>query len=256
MSTDLTVSGKGSMSFVEKTTEINSLMCKYYEDGFVYEFFDLDVQIDSLWQLASCENEQLQCIETAAQIPIYSCKIHSLNQLAFKAFEDQNYVCAAHAFMRAAQAGDKRGKNNFAYMIRKQLFPYSNMYSAFDVLKMLHPALKEKESFSIVNTALVLSLILGSEDDWKTADILFSRLTGDLEAVVSWWEKLGQAGDPEGVLVHFWMLQHNCIQSSTLGTPDSMWEILQNAYPNIPLWLKNPHERTPPSWTENDLFTW
>lgn len=252
MSTDFTVSGKDSTTFVEKLSKINSHICRYREDDFLFEFLDLDDHIESLWQLASCQSEQLQCIETTSQIPIKAFKTSLLNQLAFKAFDDQNYVCAAQAFMRAAQAGDKGAKNNFAYMIRKQLFPNSNMYSAFDVLKILHPALKEKESFSIVNTSLVLSLMLGSEDDWKTADILFSRLAGDLASVVSWWEKLGQTGDPEGMLVHFWMLRHNCIQTSTLGTADSMWEILQNAYPNIPLWLKKPHECTSSSCAEND----
>lgn len=200
------------------------------------ELWNAQSQISVLWELAISPEEKYQCIEIAAMLPEDFLRKTSLNQLGFHAYEHNEFNYAAHAFMRSAQMGDIGAKNNFAYLLRKELCDCSSFYAPLDLLKILQPGLKAKEPLSVVNTALVLALLLGTDFDWEVADRLISCLD-DISGVASWWETIGKNGDQEGHLVHLWLLRHKLITESPLGSSNELFDDVCKVYRSVPAWL-------------------
>lgn len=82
---------------------------------------------------------------------------------------------------------------------------------------------------------LLFALRLSTPDDWKTADELFALLPNELTGADSWWEKLGKNNESEGYLVHFFLLRHEKIEHSDLGSIKS-----NTRYPNSPNGITDP----------------
>ncbi len=236
MSTEKEYSKSCVSEFMSKLQELNALLCTYQENTFMPELWDAQSQISNLWELATSPEEKYQCIELAAMLPEEFLRKTSLNQLGFNAYENNEFNYAAHAFMRSAQMGDIGAKNNFAYLLRKKLCDCSSFYVPLDLLKILQPGLKAKEPLSVVNTALVLSLLLGTDSDWEVADRLISCLD-DISGVASWWETIGKNGDQEGHLVHLWLLRHKLIAESSLGSSNELFDDVREVYHSVPAWL-------------------
>ncbi len=222
--------------FMSKLQELNSLLCTYQENTFMPELWDAQNQISVLWELAASPEEKYQCIEMAAMLPEDFLRKASLSQLGFRAYEHNEFNYAAHAFMRSAQMGDIGAKNNFAYLLRKELCDCSSFFTPLDLLKILLPGLKAKEPLSVVNTALVLSLLLGTDSDWDVADRLISCLD-DISGVANWWETIGKNGDYEGHLVHLWLLRHELITESSLGSSSELFDDVCKVFRSVPVWL-------------------
>lgn len=236
MSTEKEYSKSCVPEFMSKLQELNTLLCTYQENTFMPELWDAQSRISVLWELATSPEEKYQCIEIAAMLPEDFLRKTSLNQLGFHAYEHNEFNYAAHAFMRSAQMGDIGAKNNFAYLLRKELCDCSSFYAPLDLLKILQPGLKAKEPLSVVNTALVLALLLGTDFDWEVADRLISCLD-DISGVASWWETIGKNGDLEGHLVHLWLLRHKLITASPLGTTNKLFDDICKVYRSVPPWL-------------------
>lgn len=236
MSTEKEYSKSCVPEFMSKLQELNTLLCTYQENTFMPELWDAQSRISVLWELATSPEEKYQCIEIAAMLPDDFLRKTSLNQLGFHAYEHNEFNYAAHAFMRSAQMGDIGAKNNFAYLLRKELCDCSSFYAPLDLLKILQPGLKAKEPLSVVNTALVLALLLGTDFDWEVADRLISCLD-DISGVASWWETIGKNGDQEGHLVHLWLLRHKLITESPLGSSNELFDDVCKVYRSVPAWL-------------------
>lgn len=158
-----------------------------------------------------------------------------LREIGFNAYEQKNEGLAEAAYMGAVTIkSDVTGGNNLAYIMRK-----SGNHTGARIREMidyLSEGVQQKEPFSLINMALVLSLLLGSEKDWEIANKLMSLVRADSSAV-HWWQKLGQQNDSEGHLVHLWLQNHRIIVESGLGTRQYLIEKVKSAYPNVPNWL-------------------
>lgn len=84
---------------------------------------------------------------------------------------------------------------------------------------------------------LLFALNLSTPIDWKTADDLFALLPNGLTGADSWWEKLGQNNESEGYLVHFFLLRHEKIEQSSLGSIKSLAVRLAKSIDGFPEWL-------------------
>ena len=126
--------------------------------------------------------------------------------------------------------------NNLAYILRRRTMNYMNMD---EIISLLLPGVKRSEAFCMTNMGLLFSIGLGTEEDWRIADSLFSLLPDDMKtrSVMNWWEKLGRQGETEGYLVHFFLLRHKKIVTSNLGSVRSLAYRIMKDLKNYPDWL-------------------
>lgn len=236
MSNKMKVQNEQMTSFELQAFQVNLLLSTYTKDPNFLNVLDVQQRIQRLWGMSETQSEKMACINIAAMLPD-SFSHELLNMFAFESYNKGDYTVATYGFMRNSQLGDIGAKNNFAYMIRRKECIYSELYSVKDILVLLRPGLEKGEAFSIVNTALVLCLCLNTESDWKLADKLWDFFSDDESSVYDWWEGLGRSDDPEGFLVHLFLLRHGIISESSLGEQSLLWQKVRGAYPDAPIWL-------------------
>lgn len=168
-------------------------------------------------------------------ISMFSRRIVSVGTAAYSA---KNFRVAEKAFKMLAESGDTSAKNNYAYMIRRHEIATASDQDHVLALRMLQEGVKAGDAFSLVNTALVFALMLGDDESWHLTDSIFERLSGFGGMLVSsWWEDLAREDDTEGYLVLFFLLRHEKIEQSGLGSIKSITMRLAKSIDGFPGWL-------------------
>ena len=160
---------------------------------------------------------------------------HILNSIALDEYDAGDIDFAEYVFRYACDLVDDNSiNNNLAYLLRRKRDDLINKY---EVITLLLPGVQEKDPFCLINLGLLFALKFSTPDDWKTADDLFALLPDDLTGAESWWEKLGENNELEGYLVHFFLLRHDKIDHSNLGSANSMALRLAKSVDGFPEWL-------------------
>lgn len=214
---------------------LNLLLAQINADEANLELLNFDDKIRRLWSYANTLEEKVACIDLAAAMSISYLRDALILGFSMESYEVKDYVAAFYGFAKGAQMGSVDAKNNLAYMIRRNEYDFDGLEKATTALKLLVPGVKEKEPFSIVNTALILCLLLQEDQDWQTADKLFEYVTPKQQSVCDWWANLGE--EIEGYLVHFFLLRHKKIEHSDLGSIKSIALRLSKSIDGFPEWL-------------------
>ena len=192
------------------------------------------------------EQEKISCLVLLEEINgrcedarLLNMNLFRLQSLGYQAYQDKSFLLAETAFRLFALTDNITGKNNYAYMIRRGEVADSNKHKLFDAALLLRDGVKAEDPFSLVNYALALALYCGAEKDWKLADELVSLVSfSSVDSICSWWEEVAESGDPEGFLVHLWLLRHRKIESSPLGPKLELATRLSLKIPRFPHWMK------------------
>ena len=164
-----------------------------------------------------------------------SAYAHVLHSIAFEEYEAGDIDFAEYLFRSACDLVDDNSlNNNLAYVLRRKRDDWIN---GCEVITLLLPGVQEREPFCLINMGLLFALRLSSPNDWKTADDLFALLPDGLTGADSWWEKLGKNNESEGYLVHFFLLRHDKIEHSNLGSIKSIAMRLAKSIDGFPEWL-------------------
>ena len=164
-----------------------------------------------------------------------SAYAHILHSIAFEEYEAGNTDFAEYLFRSACDLVDDNSlNNNLAYVLRRKR---DDSINSCEVITLLLPGIQEREPFCLINMGLLFALRLSTPDDWKTADELFALLPNALTGADSWWEKLGKNNESEGYLVHFFLLRHEKIEHSDLGSIKSITLRLTKSIEGFPEWL-------------------
>ena len=158
--------------FDHECQQLNLLLSQINTDETNLELLNLDNKIRHLWSYAKTTQEKADCINLAAAISLRFVRDALILGFSMESYEVKDYATAFYGFVKGAQMGSVDAKNNLAYMIRRNEYSFDGLDAATTSLKLLVPGVKEKEPFSIVNTALVLCLLLKEDHDWQTADKL------------------------------------------------------------------------------------
>lgn len=169
-----------------------------------------------------------------------SAYAHILHSIAFEEYEAGEVDFSEHLFRSACDLVDDSSlNNNLAYVLRRKSDdPINNG----EVITLLLPGVQEQEPFCMINMGLLFALNLSDSDDWRTADALFSLLPDRLNGADSWWENLGKSNEPEGYLVHFFLLRHNKVEQSGLGSTKSIAMRLKRNIEAFPAWLAEDYD--------------
>lgn len=160
---------------------------------------------------------------------------HILHSIAFEEYEAGNIDFAEYLFRSACDLVDDNSlNNNLAYVLRRKR---GDSINSCEVITLLLPGVQDREPFCLINMGLLFALRLSTPDDWKIADDLFSLLPNGLNGADSWWEDLGKGNESEGYLVHFFLLRHEKIEHSTLGSIKSIALRLKKNLDGFPDWL-------------------
>lgn len=88
-------------------------------------------------------------------------------------------------------------------------------------------------------------MCFGSDLDWQLADEIMKHLPkNNTMNIVGWWSDVAQAGEIEGFLVHFFLLRHDKIDQSSLGSIKSLAVRLKKSIKGFPEWLANDYSIT------------
>lgn len=160
---------------------------------------------------------------------------HVLHSIAFEEYEAGNIDFAEYLFRNACDLVENNSlNNNLAYVLRRK---NDDSINSCEIITLLLPGVQNREPFCLINMGLLFSLTLSTQNDWKTADDLFSLLPKELNGADSWWEKLGKSNESEGYLVHFFLLRHQKITHSDLGSIISISRRLSKNIDDFPEWL-------------------
>lgn len=215
--------------------QLSLLLAQINADESNLELLNFDDRVQYLWAKATTAQEKVDCINLTAAISLSFIRDALILGFSMESYEAKDYATAFYGFLKGAQMGSVDAKNNLAYMIRRNEYEVDGLDVATTALKLLMSGVKEKEPFSIVNTALVLCLLLKDDQDWQTADKLFGYVTEKEQSVCNWWANLGE--EIEGYLVHFFLLRHEKIEQSNLGSIKSIAMRLVNSIDGFPEWL-------------------
>lgn len=215
--------------------QLNLLLAQINADEANLELLNFDDKVQHLWSYAKTLEEKVACIDLAAAMSITFLRDALILGFSMESYEVKDYSTAFYGFVKGAQMGSTDAKNNLAYMIRRNEYGFDGLEKASTALKLLVPGVKERDPFSIVNTALILCLILKEDHDWQTADKLFEYVTDKEQSVCDWWANLGE--EIEGYLVHFFLLRHEKIKHSDFGSIKSIAKRLVKSIDGFPEWL-------------------
>lgn len=149
--------------------------------------------------------------------------------VGLRAYEKQNFALAEMAFLEA------KANNNLAYIARRKEVKDPNKYTNKDIAELLQEGVHEKEAFSIVNMALLWALNVGGDSSWELADSLMSHFPREeMLTVLNWWLDVAKKGDIEGYLVHYWLLKHEMIDKTPLGTREELLDRLSKTIKDFP----------------------
>lgn len=158
--------------------------------------------------------------------------------LGLRVYIAKDYHNAEELFRILSTSGEIDGKNNLAYMIRRGETSDTSPEQLLYAVRILKDGIESGEPFSYVNQALLFALCFGSETDWRLADDLMEALPDtNIESVQSWWQDLGNEDDVEGFLVHYFLLRHRKIKSSSLGLIEDLSATLSEKLEVFPDWL-------------------
>lgn len=161
-----------------------------------------------------------------------------LLDLGLKAYIAKDYHNAEELFRILSTSGEIDGKNNLAYMIRRGETSDTSPEQLLYAVRILKDGIESGEPFSYVNQALLFSLCFGSDTDWHLSDDLMEALPDTkIENIQTWWQDVANEGDIEGVLVHYYLLRHKKIKSSTLGLIEDLSATLSEKLEAFPDWL-------------------
>ena len=156
----------------------------------------------------------------------------SMGSLGMKAYEHKDYSTAEIAFAEA------KNWNNLAYIIRRGEVKDIKKYSDKYVAEILRDGVHNKDTFSMINMALLWALNIGGDEGWRLADKIMSVLSTDnISAAMFWWDDVAKAGDIEGYLVHYWILKYDKLAFSTLGEKDDLLKKIRNEIPELPTYI-------------------
>ena len=161
-----------------------------------------------------------------------------LGTIGLESYQNGDMISAATAFSIMCDYGNSTGRNNYAYMIRRGEIPKGTEKSIIDAIKLLKPGIYDSVPFAFVNMALLFAINLGTDSDWKISDELMEKLPGDNSfGVQSWWEDIGNKGEIEGLLVHYYLLRHKKITKSVFGDLEVLSKKLVEGIKTFPEWL-------------------
>lgn len=183
--------------------------------------------------------EMLEIIhETDSSLDIPGFLIFELTAIGMSAYQSKELSIAEKAFRIAADNDSEEGKNNYAYMLRRSECKIFDGSCALKALRLLYPIAKKGDAFATVNLVLTFALCFGEETDWVLADKLMKNITQyNIDSIVQWWKDVAAQGDIEGDLVHYFLLRHNKIDESDLGSLKSLSRRIRKNIPGIPEWL-------------------
>lgn len=215
--------------------QLNLLLAQINADEAGLELLNFDDKVRHLWSYAKSLEEKAACIDLAAAMSITFLRDALILGFSMESYEAKDYSTAFYGFLKGAQMGSADAKNNLSYMIRRNEYGFDGLDKTTTALKLLVPGVKEREPFAIVNTALILCLILKEDHDWQTADKLFEYVNEKEQSVCDWWANLGE--EIEGYLVHFFLLRHEKLEHSDLGSIKSIALRLSKNIDGFPEWL-------------------
>lgn len=163
-------------------------------------------------------------------------------QLGMTAYSSNRYITAEEAFRRAVTLNPEvlGGRNNLAYLIRRNEVRNPQKTSGKEIVELLKPGVANKETFSLINMALFWALRVGSEEDWKMADELISLVSkSDVHGAYLWWLDVGNKDDVEGHLVHLLLIRNGKIAKSPLGEMKVLFDKVKSQYAAIPAEFQN-----------------
>lgn len=162
------------------------------------------------------------------------------SNMAMEAYKKRNYAVSEMGYRKAMNLCNDDSvcmsyKNNLAYLIRRGEIRNPDQRSAKEVVLLLRDGTEKKETFSLINMALLWALEFGKESDWDMADNLASFVNrNNIISALQWWYDVANAGEAEGYLVHLLMIRHGKIGNSPLGDIKSLFEMVKKDYPMIP----------------------
>jgi TPR repeat protein len=142
---------------------------------------------------------------------------------------------AAALFLEGHHNSDMVSSMNLGYMVRRGDVP-ADSFPLLDSLFQI--ALKQANSFAIVNEALRKAAGKQCPVDWKMADEMIQRLPGTM-GVLEWWLTRSQSGDPEGHLVLGWLVQHGLTADPDDLEPCQRFAMVSRDDWNIPKWMED-----------------
>ena len=152
----------------------------------------------------------------------------SYSSLGMEAYENHNFVLAEMAFREANNPPNVSASNNLAYIIRRGEVENKSKYSSRDISDLLKAGVQAKDTFSLINMALLWALKVGDSDSWELADKIIQLIsTDELVPALDWWLDLARRGDVEGYLVHLWILKNNKIKVTPLGIKDELLQVVK-----------------------------
>ena len=188
--------------------------------------------------VVECLNFLDSCYKKIGTQDMCSFGIYGLTALGFDAYQKGVFSVAEIAFKILSDSGDSSGRNNYAYMLRRGEALSFQKNPQLHAIILLREGVKEKEPFSFVNEALAFALCFGSDSDWQIADEIMKNLPAtNTMSIVRWWYDIAKTGDIEGLLVHFFLLRHQKIEHSDLGSIKSIALRLANRIDGFPEWL-------------------
>lgn len=90
----------------------------------------------------------------------------------------------------------------------------------------------------MINMSLLWALDVGGDEAWKLADNIMCNIPNDnLFSASKWWLEVGQAGDVEGYLVHYWLLKYDKINVSPLGAASDIRKRIESLIKEMPIYI-------------------
>lgn len=209
-------------------------------DGFIIVSRVLDIALNlPVEEISDCICTIQKVFEYNKHLPdmpnMFSSK---LLQLGMSAYTLKSFEIAEKVFLILSDSGDSNGKNNYAYMIRRKETKENSDELLIKAVRLLRDGVLKNEPFSFVNLALLLAIRFGDDSDWRLSDELIKKMPeNNMFGVQSWWEDVGNNGDVEGLLVHFFLLRHNKIKKSIFGDLEQLSIKLSMEIKNFPKWL-------------------
>lgn len=199
----------------------------------------------------SKKNELLQLLATIRYSSKLSSRLYGkiIDEIALSEYKQGNSDFAEYMYRTICPSTDDiEVNNNFAFILRKK--DKGNKLTINEIFNLLTIGVKAKNPYSLINLALLYSINmdgicpkstpeeqflknLNTSNNWDIADELFSFLPNNLNEADIKWEQLGESGDPEGYLVHFFLLKHHKIIKSALGSTNKIYSYCRSVYPNI-----------------------
>lgn len=235
---------EGIYTLLEKVDKDPSLM-NFDSDGLSLMFQSLDIAENTA---DTSECFQAVCLLERIMITNKSSSISSnglelllrLLPVGINAYSTKQYPSAEVIFRMLSEIGDTTACNNYAYMIRRHEITDPTKHDQLRCLKLLYNGVKERDAFSLVNTALVFALMIGDDEGWHLADSIFDQLSVlDGIHVTSWWEELEKKNDPEGRLVLFFLRRHGKIDDAGIDSEKSVVFRLRHDIPKFPTWISD-----------------